>query len=148
MTRHRVGNAARRKGDHERNVARRIGLRGRRPGNACRDRDGGDGISDKANGAAYRFPRLRPFVVRPAALSEQLFHSVKSATIDKRRARCIGLAHRHVGEPHLHAFLALPAIDGEITGGMHGAAAIVDQRAAERRAGDAERNRIDEFAVA
>jgi len=68
--------------------------------------------------------------------------------VGKNMFRDYALADRHIDQPHLHALLALPAVDRKITGRMHLATAIVQERSAERLTGDAERNRIHELAVA
>ncbi len=69
----------------------------------------------------------------------QLAYGYDAATQWRARRRpalldgnCRISAQRHIGEPHLHALLALPAVDGEMPSRVHGAAAIVEQRAAER----------------
>src|ERR1035437_8401002 len=81
-----------------------------------------------------------PLATRTSGRSPQSPHKTQSATVM--------LAHRHIDDPHLHALLALPAIDREVACRVHKAAAILEQRLAERLSGGADRDRVDDFPVA
>src|SRR5262245_7219475 len=57
------------------------------------------------------------------------------------------LAGREVGEPHLHALLTLPTINGDVTRRVENATAIVEQSPPKRLAHGAKCNCIDEFSI-
>ncbi len=81
------------------------------------------------------------------------------ADLDARAAPRIGAIHsqsnlqagvgrRHVDQPQLHALRAVPAIDRQRAGGVHGAAATLRERGAELLSDRAKRDGIDDRAVA